>query len=339
MQKELKKDLVWAVLLGFLVAISPLSGAARIHISIVAGILFSVFVVIFRKFARKRAPGLLSAATDGALIARPTFSVLVLLSATLIVFLPTLHWLYEQYTRSVWTNAHGVFLPVVVVVLARSRLRAGLNAAEASSPWGIPFLMVGALLAMLDSGVHSGMLGAIGLVVALPGLALLLLGAQRTRLIAFPLVLTVFLLPLPESLPEPFWLPSGTAFMIEQYFGILGIPSIRHQTYFKLTRRIFEVSTNCSGLSAFYAASFVLLIMVSATRSWARRALILLSIWPLTVVINGARGALLIWLCNRHGREILDSPIHGITGIVTVMALFSALLVLADWREIAKANT
>jgi exosortase len=335
---EIQKDLAWGALLGFLFAVSPLSSASRVIASVVGGVFFAGFVVGFRGIARRRAPALLSPPMESALFARPTLPVWGLLAATLLVFLPTLHWLYGQYTVTVWRNAHGLFLPVIVVVLARSRLRRDPSPAEASSAWGTPLIVLGALLAVLDAGVRSGFLGAIGLLVALLGLSFLLLGAARTRLIAFPLALCVFLLPLPEELPNPLWLPSGTAFMVEQYFGWLGIPSARLQTYFKLSVGFFNVSTNCSGLSAFYAASLLSLILVSTTRSWGRRALILLSVWPMTVLINGVRGAVLIGLCNRYGLGISDTAIHGISGILTVMALLCALLALADWRAILKVK-
>jgi exosortase len=333
---EKQKDLAWGLLLGVLLAISPLSGAARVIPSLILGGLFAGGVVGFRRLARRRAPGLLAPPADSALLARPTLGVWALLGATLILFLPTFYWLYQQYTVSVWRNAHGMFLPVIVVVLARSRLRADPDRSASSSLWGIPFIIVGAFLVLLDAGVHSGLISSFGLIVVLPGLSLLLLGARRTRLIAFPLALSVFLLPLPEYLPNPFWLSSATAFMIEQYFGVLGVPSVRLQTFFRLPVGYFGVSTNCSGLSAFYASSLVGILMVVATRSWRRRALIVLSVWPLTVVINGVRGAGLIWLCNRYGVGVSDTPVHGLSGIATVLLVVCALLALADWRSHAK---
>jgi exosortase len=334
----IQKDLAWGVLLGALFAISPLSGAARVIPSVVGGALVAGIVMVFRRLARRRAPALLVAPTQPALIARPGLGVWVLLGAITALFLPTFHWLYQQYTVSVWRNAHGLFLPVVLFLLARSRLRKDPDPSESSSAWGIPLIVAGALLALLDAGVHSGLISSLGLIVVLPGLSLVLLGARRTRLIAFPLALSVFLLPLPENLPDPLWLPSATAFMIEQYFGVLGAPSSRLQTYFKLPVGVFGVSTNCSGLSAFYAASLLCTLLITTTRSWGRRALIVLSVWPLTVTINGVRGAGLIWLCNEYGLGISGTPIHGLSGIATVMAVLGALLALADWRCILKAN-
>jgi exosortase len=333
-----QRDLAWGLLLGGILAISPVSGASRVIPSLIGGALLAGLVVVFRRQARKRAPDFLTPDSAPALIARPSLSAWALLAALAIVFLPTLYWLYQQYTVSVWRNAHGLFLPVVLFVMMRSRLRKDSDPSAASSPWGIVLIVAGVLLALLDAGVDSGLISTVGLIVTLPGLSLYMLGARRTRLIAFPLALSVFILPLPQNLPDPLWLPSGTATMVELYFDLLGVPSQRIQTFFRLPVGLFGVSTNCSGLSAFYAAVLVCTILLASARSWGRRALIVLSVWPITVVINGVRGAGLIWLCNRYGLGISDTPVHGLSGIGTLLLVLAALLAMADWRSILKVK-
>ncbi len=55
---------------------------------------------------------------------------------------------------------------------------------------------------VLDTGMHTQILSAASIVIALPGLSLLFLGTVRTKAIAFPLLFMVFMLPLPLVLTE-----------------------------------------------------------------------------------------------------------------------------------------
>jgi exosortase len=255
--------------------------------------------------------------------------VWALLGGTAVVFLPTLWWLFDQYSEAIWRNDHGFFVPIAMVLLARPRLRRDESGAEESSAWGIPLVVAGALLAAIDSAARTGFLGTAGLLLALPGLSLLLLGARRTRSIAFPLALGLFLIPLPEELPEPLAFPSASATLTVPILEAIGVPVVRHQTAFILPAGAFMISTNCSGIATFYAAVFVAVTLASLVGTWTRRILLLLATWPITVGVNAVRSAFLVALCNHYGLRIIDTPIHGLTGIATFWGVMLLVFLLA----------
>ena len=120
----------------------------------------------------------------------------------LVLFAPTVAWLYERWTMSVWHNAHGLFIPPLVAYLVYGELQRTRQRPAASSAWGFAFLVPALLLHALDAGMHTQLLSAVALVVALPGLALLLIGLERTRAIAFPLAFMLFALPIPLAFTE-----------------------------------------------------------------------------------------------------------------------------------------
>lgn len=339
MTAETKLDIRWSVLLGTVFAASPLSGSARPGVSIAGGFLAGGAIFGYRHLSRQRQSAAPEVAAPLFEIAAPAARVWALLAGTAVVFLPTLWWLFEQYTEAIWRNGHGLFVPIIMVLLAWSRLRGDESRAEESSPWGIPFLLFGALLATIDSALHSGFLGALGLVIALPGLSLLLLGSRRTRAIAFPLALGVFLIPLPEKLPDPLGLPSATADLAVPILKAFGIPVLRNQTVFVLPTDVFLISTNCSGVSTFYAAVFFALILAAQAGTWMRRIAILLSPWPVTVGVNGIRSACLLALCHRYGIRLLDTPIHGLTGIGTFWAVMIIIYLLSGRPKFWKMNS
>src|SRR5688572_3794591 len=96
--------------------------------------------------------------------------VLALAAVELVIlFAPTVEWLYERWTMSVWHNAHGLFVPPVVGYLVYEELRRAPAASRAPSALGFAFLVPALLLHALDAGMHTQLLSAIALVLALPG--------------------------------------------------------------------------------------------------------------------------------------------------------------------------
>lgn len=334
-----QRDLGWTCFIGILFAISPLTGANKLLPSIVGGLVISGVFLWLRRRLRRRASIGAEAPGRTFFVAGPSLGVALLLGMTLVVFLPTLAGLYAEYTDMIWRNGHGLFVPLAIFLLARSRLRESAGSGEKSSALGIPILLAGGLLATLAAGLHSAALGATGIVVALPGLSLLLFGAQRTREIAGPLALSVFLIPLPNDLPDPLRLISTTAAMMEHYLGFLNVPVLRHQTAFKLPVGFFGVTANCSGIATFYAATFLAFVLAMTLDSWPRRIAIVLSPWFITVFFNGIRGTVLVGLCNRFGMGVLESPIHGLTGVATIWSVLLIVFLFADRPRLWKAIT
>jgi hypothetical protein len=158
----------------------------------------------------------------GATLARPAVSCLVLAGVVLLAFATTLFWLYAQYTNNIWQNPHSLFVPLFMVLLARGALRRAPRDPEPSaSARGGALIALAALLLALDSWMKSQILSVLALVIALPGLSLILLGA----------------------------------------------PMIRHGTLFLLGEPPFEISQNCSGLTAVYETLGFAIMLLGPTRS------------------------------------------------------------------------
>lgn len=334
MTQERRKDLAWAVLLGVVFALSPHTGSARPLPSLVLGALLAGLVLVVRIVLHRQRPGLFIQKTAGPTITSGGRTPWMLLVATALVFAPTLYWLWGQYTYSIWRNGHGLFVPIFMTLMIRSRLRSLPAGEPAHSAMGIPLILLGATLAVIDAGVRTGMVGTLGLILAVPGLSLVLLGKDRTRAIALPLSLILFILPTPARLTDPLWLTTSTTEIMESQLTLLNIPAFRHQSYFVLPVGMFSVSINCAGQAFLYAAYFLAVLLAATTTSVARRVLILLSPWPITVAINSVRGTVLVGLTNEYGTGISESFVHGLTGIVTFWTVMTAVMLLADWKRL-----
>jgi len=324
-------DTRWALVIGALAAASPHTSGSRLIPSLVGGVLVAIGVVFVRRRLRARAAGRapiplqLGVPLAGWLCA--AFGVLLTL--------PTLEWLWSEYTISIWRNGHGLFLPLIIFTMARSELRhAGIDC-HPSPGWALLFLFPGVLLSWIDASARTGYVGALGLMLLVPGLCLLVLGLPATRRIAYPLSLLVFLLPIAEGWTDALALASTSSLLAERIVDLLGMDVFRHQTLFALSGSTFGVSLNCSGLSTLYSALLLVLIVGwrAGAGAWRMIALLTLATWPLTVVLNSLRVAFILGGTQFWGIPWMHSPIHGISGIAVFWAVMAIVAGTRWWLD------
>jgi exosortase len=254
-----------------------------------------------------------------------------------VAFAPTVALLYDDYTDSIWTNTHGLFVPIAIVYLGMAILRREAHFGEESSAWGFLPITLGLALVVLDSGVRTAQLGALGIAISLPGFSLLLLGARRTKALALPLFLAFFLVPIPTSVADFFYFPTGTAVGMVPLLERIGLPVLRERTVLTLPQDVFGISANCSGFATFYGAMGVAVVLAAYSRSRVRAVLLLLAPWPFAMLANILRSTVLVAFCAHHGIGFLDTPLHGVSGIAAFWLTVGGLLLMADWPTLRKS--
>lgn len=241
-----------------------------------------------------------------------------------ILFAPTVRWLFERWTLSVWHNAHGLFIPPVVAYLIYEELRRHPAHSSQSSRWGFAFLVPALLLHALDAGMHTQLLSAIALVMTLPGIALLLLGVERTLAIAFPLAFTLFALPIPLAFTEQIHLLLRhlTTAAVSFLMSGTSYPIFVQGTSLVTADGVLQVADACSGFSTLYAAVAFALLVAYDAETPRRRLLVLLAAAPVAITVNVLRVFALILLALWQGFEILETFVHSASGLLTfVVAL------------------
>jgi exosortase len=256
--------------------------------------------------------------------------LVVLLCAELaLLFVPTVLWLFDRWTMSVWHHAHGLLIPPIVAYFAYQELKPLAGKPASASPWGFAFLIPALLLHALDAGMHTQLLSAFAMMLAMPGLALLFLGAERTRAIAFPLVFMLFSLPIPLAFTEQIhWqlrqlATAATAAVVP----LFGIPVFVEGTTLHMANGALEVADACSGFSTLYAAVAVACLTAYSTTSTTRKALVMASAVPLALGANVLRVIALVLLVVWQGPDILETSVHPLSGILT----FALALPIIFW--------
>ena len=256
--------------------------------------------------------------------ARVDVRLWLVLLALVAIYAPTVAWLWDRWTMSVWHNAHGMLIPFVVAYFVRDELQRYDGPAEPGSPWGFAWLVPALGLHVIDGAMHTQLLSAASMVLAMPGLSLLFLGPSRTRRILFPLLFLAFMLPIPLGVTERIHLALRhlTARGVEHLIPLLGVPLFRDNLILETGETRLFVADACSGFSTLYAAMTVACLTAYFCPVPWRKAAVLLCAAPIAIGANILRVSLLVLLVRYYGNGVLDTWMHEASGILTfVLAL------------------
>lgn len=249
-----------------------------------------------------------------------------------LVAAPTAAFLWDKWTRSIWVNGHGLFVPLVAGFLAVYALRREPVKQEAPSAWGFVVLVPALLLVAVDSAIKTELLSAAALLLALPGLSLLLLGPHRTRALLFPFLLSFFMLPIPGAFLSRLHLALRllTAQGSETVLRFFGMPVLGEGTLLHMPNGSFRIIEECSGFAALYAAVTLALVLAYLAESPRRKLLLLLAPFPLAMASNVLRVVLLAFLAENIDYDVLETPIHVLSGYMTFVLTLAGLFALAE---------
>jgi exosortase len=245
------------------------------------------------------------------------------------LYAPTVSWLIDRWSMSVWHHAHGFLIPPLVAYFVALELRNAAGLPRSSSAWGFAIVAPALLLHALDAGMHTQILSAASLVLLLPGLSLLLLGSARTRRILFPLAFAAFMLPIPLAVTENIHLALRhiAANATDAIVQLAGIPVFLDGTTIHMPEAALLVGDACSGFSTLYAAAAVACMVAYANPSTWRRVLVLASAAPLAIAANIVRVTSLVLLVHWRGEGVLGTFLHPLSGMMT----FALALPLLFW--------
>jgi len=248
---------------------------------------------------------------------------------------PTGTFLWHHWTKSVYQNGHGMMVPFLCGVLAWQTLSRH-PAREEPNPWGFVILVPSLVLVALDAAIHTQLLGTVALLLALPGISLLLLGNQRTKALVFPWLLSFFMLPIPAAFIEPVHqvLRQVTITGVGWFLHAIKLPVLIEGYYIYQPSGVLWVANECSGFSTLYASVTVALVLCFLSETWKSRILLVTLAVPLAIGANILRVGFLALIVNLpNGRALLDGPLHPASGWMTFMIAFAGLMLVADMRR------
>lgn len=249
-----------------------------------------------------------------------------------LLFSPTLLWLFDRWTMGVWHNGHGILIAAIVIYLIWKELKNNQQLPQSVTPWGFAILIPALFLHMLDTGIHTQLLAASALFLSLPGLSLLFLGTERTKLILFPLSMLMFTLPIPLAFTESLHLAlrhiatDSVGWLLKK----MGIPNFTSGTLIEIPNGSLQVADACSGFSTLYATITVAILTAYFCPSVIRRIIILCIAIPLAIGVNIVRVFVLTMLVHWIGLDVLATAAHEISGLLTFMVALPVIFWLGQ---------
>jgi exosortase D (VPLPA-CTERM-specific) len=253
----------------------------------------------------------------------PTLWGLIALSllAAVGAFFPALHFMVATWDQ-VPEFGYGYFIPFVSAYLIwqcsdRLRLR------DSNGSWsGLWLVLAGLLLGLLGALSAIRMTSQYGFVLALFGIAVTWLGWQGTRIIAAPLAMLVFMIPLPQFLLREM------SEQLQLWSSQLGVGLIRlfdisvflEGNVIDLGTMKLQVVEACSGLRYLFPLLVLGVIAAYLFRAplW-KRAVLVLSTIPMTILINSLRIGLIGVTVDRWGPAMAEGLLHDFEGFAMFM--------------------
>ncbi len=249
-------------------------------------------------------------------------------SALLVLcYAPVLWMLVKQ-----WNNdedmGHGFFVPVVAAYIAWQNREKLLAIDLKPNYWGLAIVLFSGFqlyIATIGAELFTTRMAFIESVV---GTVLFLGGTQALRILAFPLMLLVFMVPIPAiiynriTFPLQLFASQVAATALE----LMGVPVLRDGNVLELPSQKLSVVEACSGIRSLLSLTFLSLVYAYFfdQRRWMRWVLFLCTI-PIAIVANAGR-VTLTGIMSEIRPDLATGLPHEMSGWVIFMIALAILI-------------
>lgn len=227
--------------------------------------------------------------------------------------------------------SHGFLIVPIAAYLVWERRAALRVVAPAPTVLGLVAVAIGLLLLVAGTLGAELFLTRVSLLWVLAGTILFVFGWRHLRIVLFPLLFLVLMIPIPAIIFNQI------AFPLQLFasrvgatgLGALDIPVLREGNVIVLASITLEVAEACSGIRSLVSL-LTLGIMLGYfldSRTWVRTAIALATI-PIAVASNGIRVAGTGIAAHYYGNAAAEGFMHSFSGwLVFVVALAMLMLV------------
>jgi exosortase D (VPLPA-CTERM-specific) len=260
------------------------------------------------------------------------WSILALVTTVLgYLYADSLRFLGEAWLED--NNSHGPFIPLIVLYMIWWRWRA-LEAIERWGAWWGPGI-VSAGLFVYVVGEFAAMYAVVhvSLWVVIVGLLVCAIGLSGIRLLAFPLLYLLAAIPPPTFLQYEL---SSRLQLWSSALGVgvlhlIGVTAYREGNVIDLGPIQLQVVEACSGLRYLFPLTALTLLAAYLYREvlWKKAFLVLSSI-PISILLNGLRIGVIGVLVGTYGQAAAEGFTHFFEGWIFFVASL-ALLCTEMW--------
>lgn len=258
----------------------------------------------------------------------PWISLLWFAFLLIAAYAPVLARLAEQW-NSDEDMSHGFFVPVLSAYIAWKRKDAVLAQPVKPNYLGLVLVVWAALQLLIATLGAELFLARTAFVISVVGSVWFMAGTAVLRILAFPLFLLLFMVPLPAIIYNQITFPLQllASRIAELVLSTLGIPVLREGNVLELASQKLNVVEACSGIRSLLSLSFLSLIYgYFAEDSKRTRALLFVSTVPIAILANSGR-VTLTGILSEFKPELAQGFFHTAEGWVIFMTALISLIV------------
>ena len=257
-----------------------------------------------------------------------------------VLFFPTLRHLYS-YRWDALGYTHAYFILPVSLGLAfwkRKKLQEAFAGTE--KRFGVPSLFVlvfGALLYLF--GWHQGymVISTFALIPFLYGFIGFIYGKKVQRLLLFPVLYLILLVPPPFALLDSITLPLRyfSASCVEKMFTLFNFPVEREGLMYVVNGKEMMIDEACSGFRSLITMISLGLAYVYIIRSASiKKTVLILSIIPLALIGNILRIIIVSLIAIYFSQELAQGFLHYFSGAVIFLLIVLGFMgIEAVWTK------
>jgi exosortase len=259
----------------------------------------------------------------------PWLSIAWFFGLLVLCYAPVISRLVQQ-----WNNdedmGHGFFVPVIAAYIAWQKRDQLLGREMKPNYLGVVIVIFAAIQMYIGTLGAELFLARTAIVEAIVGMVLALGGAYALRVLAFPLILLCFMVPLPAviynriTFPLQIFASQVAAFTLE----LIGIPVLRDGNVLELPSQKLNVVEACSGIRSLLSLTFLSLVYgyFFDKKAWMRVALFAATV-PIAIVANAGR-VTLTGIMSEINPELAHGMVHTASGWVIFMIALAMMVVV-----------
>jgi len=244
-------------------------------------------------------------------------------------FLPLTLWAWARYAPQ-YNSEHGKLVPLIFVFLVWYHRDAIAKAKKQGSNLGLIWVGLGCLIFAIGARTLQGRMGMAAGPVLLYGIVLYLWGKEVARILLFPIVFLIFMIPMSaieQATSNLQWLVTGAA---QSICGLFGIQLYREgSTLIPVDASFsgFDVAEGCSGIRSLMAMIMVTSIFVHLTQTvrWKQIAIFSLSV-VFAIIGNAGRIVSIFIVARLFGAHFAGGSYHEVSGYISFPIAIAAML-------------
>lgn len=247
----------------------------------------------------------------------------------ILCYAPVLYRLSVQWATDE-DMGHGFLVPLAAGYIAWTRREQLLNTPRNPSSWGLVLIIWGALQELVATLGAELFTARLSFIIALFGVVLYLGGKQWVKILLFPLLLLLFMIPIPQILYARLTLSLQmlASELGERILEIVGVPVIREGNLLRLPSQTLDVAEACSGIRSLLSLGFLSLLYgyFADKRVWVRWVLLFATI-PIAICANAVRVAV-TGILSQINTAYAEGTYHEMEGYIVFIVALAALLLL-----------